>query len=100
MQLFDSLATEPLLKLRGKKLGCLRPQKSLSFYLIYRNHRKDASTEMAQSKQEYRKISCAALIGLAQVGKAALLQVKEADDAAERASRKVFTCRGEKLKLN
>lgn len=55
---------------------------------------------MAQSKQESRKISCAALIGLAQVGKAALIQVKEVDDAAQRASTKVFTCRGEKLKLN
>lgn len=55
---------------------------------------------MAQSKQQSGKISCAALIGLAQVSKAALLQAKVAGDAALRASTKIFTCKGEKLKLN
>lgn len=55
---------------------------------------------MAQPKQHCRKISCAPLNGLAQVGKAALLQAKDADDAALKASTKVLTCKGEKLKLN
>lgn len=42
-------------------------------YLIHWNHGKDAKKEMAQSKQQSGKLSCAALIGLTQAGKAALL---------------------------
>lgn len=87
-------------KKAGMSSGLKSPWQQIVLYLIYRIHGKDAKKEMAQSKQQSGKISCAALIGLAQVGKAALLQAKEADDAALRASTKVFTCKGEKLKLN
>jgi len=43
------------------------------FYLTYWNRGEDTKKEMVQSKQQCGKISCAALIGLTQVGKAALL---------------------------
>lgn len=52
---------------------------------------------MAQSKQKSGKISCAALIGLTQVGKAALLEAKVEDDTALKVSIKIFTCKDENL---
>lgn len=67
------------------------------FYLIYWNHGKDAKKEMAQSKQQSGKISGAALVGLTQVDKAALLSAKGENDAALRASIKIFTCKDENL---
>lgn len=70
------------------------------FYVIYWNHGKDAKKERAQSKQQSGKISCAALIGLTQAGKAALLQAKGENDAALRARIKILTCKDENLQLN
>lgn len=43
------------------------------FCLIYWKHGKNAKKEMAQSKQQPGKISCAAVIGRTQAGKATLL---------------------------